>query len=63
VEIHSGLKRYQAGFRRTASDCCFVFFARANADDAFDIGHEDLAVADLAGTGRTDDGVNDLIRL
>jgi hypothetical protein len=62
-ETHSGLIRDQAGFEQTSLNCCFVFFARANADDAFDVSHENLAVADLAGAGRTDDCVDDLIRL
>jgi hypothetical protein len=63
AKTQTSLKRYQAGFRRTGSDSRFVFFTRANADDAFDVSHEDLAVADLAGTGCTDDCVNNLIRL
>ncbi|SAL72848.1 hypothetical protein AWB69_08878 [Caballeronia udeis] len=62
----TGLTRDQAGFGQTGLtglDSRFVFFARANADDTLDVGHEDLAVTDLAGASRTDDGVNNLIRL
>jgi hypothetical protein len=60
---HAGLTWDQAGLRQTVLDCCLVFFTRANTDDAFDVRHEDLAVANLSGTRRADDGVNDLIRL
>jgi hypothetical protein len=62
-ETLSGLIRDQAGLRQTASDSRLVFLARANANDAFDVGHENLAVANLAGASRTNDCVNDLIRL
>ena len=63
TNTHAGLTRDQAGTGQTGSNSRFVFFACANADDALDVGHENLAVADLAGTGCADDGVDDLIRL
>ena len=38
-----------------------VRFAGANTQNALEIGDEDLAVTDLAGLGRVDDGFGDLI--
>src|SRR5690606_12384270 len=43
------------------SDGVFAGFAGADADDLFDRRHEDLAVADLARVGRTDDGLAGLL--
>src|SRR5262249_17126625 len=38
-------------------------FAGADPDDLFDRRHPDLPVTDLAGTGRGDDGVDDLLHV
>jgi predicted porin len=45
------------------SDRGFVLFAGADADHALDVGHEDLAVADLAGARGADDRVDDRLHL
>ena len=37
--------------------------AGADADELADVGHPDLAVADLVGAGRLDDGVDDAVDL
>ena len=43
------------------SDCAVVGLARADAHGLFDGRDEDLAVADLAGSGRADDGLDSLV--
>ena len=44
-------------------ECVRAVFARADADGLKDVGHEDLAVADLAGLGGAHDRVGDLLEL
>src|SRR4029078_2292376 len=50
-----------AGFaRNTISNGIVSGFARANPHSLFNVGYENLAVADPAGLGRSDDGVDRL---
>ena len=43
------------------SEGVLVLLARANADCRLDVGDEDLAVADLTGSGRRDDCVDHFV--
>ena len=50
------------GLRHNArSDGVGAFFAGADADEAVDVADPDLAVTDLAGGGRAQDGVDDQV--
>src|SRR5882672_2786932 len=45
----------------TLLDCICAPLIRADAHDLVEIEHEDLSIADLAGFGRGDDGLDDLV--
>src|SRR3546814_18907133 len=51
------------GVRRCCLNRVGIGFAGTDADGLFQVDHEDLAVADLAGVGRLGDGLDDAIEL